>query len=675
MNRVTLTVLIAALTCPLLADAAAVANPFDAPIQKDRPRVFLRRDNFEGLTIAKLRHAMTNPEYAGLREKLTHKPPGRAILWMLDGRDEDLAAAIAGLKKMDAAGGTWSDRGQALIELAMLFDWLYDRLDDPTRRQVIVKIEKAADAAMAHIKGGQAPYFYTRTPGALAGMTVAGIALMGVSDKAEGYLKLFREWGVNDYFKTYEWVDGAATGGLYSIFYTYVDLPALCAAWWSATGQNPAEWIKQNQGDWLGKMVAFNLWYMRPGFAFTDINDTYRDIWGSHDQFCQGLDIASYVTRDGYGRAWAQRWLGKHGAALYHTEYADRFIFRDVTLQPKPLTDLPLAQLFGRESCGYGFFRSAWPGDNQPDTATHVFFRCGDPMDVHGGVSAGEFQIFKYAPLAARSGKYSSYDSPPDQYHRNCISTNVVLFLDPDKPDDRGDQNTRRGLKDDHKTWNQWLEIRKRNGLDVATVLDWQVNKGEARCRADLSATNPKEKCSKWIREFVWLGNKHLVVLDIVETARPQIRRLWQLHSLSEPTIGNRTVTIANRPPNRKWAIPELQPKSEEGKLYCQTLLPEKYTVVLHSGGQARTFDPTGQRGGNVEGNPYHSKYAQNVIQIDPGNQENRTVFLHVLTALDAAERQGGQATCRLLKSGQLEVTVDGSSTVLSVPDWVLPPR
>src|SRR5206468_2345658 len=161
-------------------------------------------------------------------------------------------------------------------------------------------------------------------------------------------------------------------GATYTLSYTYFDLPALCAAWWSATGRNPADWIRANQGDWLGRMVRFELWYMRPGFAFTNLNDQFRGDWDSHDEFCQGLDLAAYVTRDGHGRAWSNRWLGRFGPALYHPEYAD-------------------------------------------------------------------------------------------QYHRNAASANVVLFTDPDKPDDRGDQNTRKGLKTDHATWDQWLKIRERN--------------------------------------------------------------------------------------------------------------------------------------------------------------------------------------------------------------------
>jgi len=650
--------------------AGAEDNPFAAPILDVRPRVFLRRDNFDGLTIAKLRAALGRPEYAGMREKWRAKPLGRAILWMIDGKSEDRDAAIAGLKRMDANGSSWSDRGLATVELSALFDWLYSELDEPTRKAAIAKIEKAADAAVAHIRGGQAPYFYSRTPGALAAVAVAGIALHGASDKAEGYLTLLRDWGVKDYFRAYQWVDGAATGATYTFFYTYVDLPQVCAAWWSATGKNPNAWIRAHQGDWLDGIVRFYLWYMRPGFAFTDINDQSRDIWGTHDQFCQGLDIAGYVTRNGYGRAWSERWLGRFGTELYHTEYAHNFIFRDVTLSAKPLAELPHAALFGRESCGYGFFRSSWPAEGEPDAATHVFFRCGDPLDVHGGIAAGEFQLFKYAPLAARGGRYSSYDSPPDQYHRNCVSTNTVLFIDPADPTDRGDQNTRRGLKNNHKTWAEWLAIRERFNLDVARITDWRVAAGEARCRADLSKTNPAGKCREWIREFVWLADKHLVVLDIVETARPEIRRQWQLHSATMPQIGDHLVTIVNRPPAGKWANPALQPKNPEARLFCQTLLPRAYTLVVHADGKAEGFTAAGRSQGPVAGNAHHLKYGQKVVQIDPGQSSSRTVFLHVLTATEAAQTAPPKASYRVTKPGQLEVTVEASTTILTVPEW-----
>lgn len=659
----------AAIGVPAVAAAPGEDNPFDAPILAVRPRVFLRRDGFDGLTLETLRAAARTPEFAPAVEKWRRKPLGRALLWLLDGRAEDRDAAIDGLKKMDAAAGTWSDRGLALVDLAALFDWLHDELDEPTRKAVAARIETSADAAVAHIRGGQAPYYYSRTPGALAGMAIAGIALHGASDKAAGYLALTREWGVRDFFQSLQWVDGAATGATYTLFYTYVDLPALCAAWWSATGKNPSDWIRRNQGDWLGGIVRFYLWSMRPGFAFTDINDLYRDLWSSHDQFCRGLDIAAYVTRDGCGRAWSERWRGRFGPALYHAEYAHHFFFRDPTIAAQPLADLPRAALFGRDSCGYGFFRSDWPEAGRPDTATHVFFRCGDPLDVHGGVSAGEFQVFKLAPLADCSGRYGNYDSPPDQYHRNCVSTNVVLFIDPSAPDDRGDQNTRRGLKTDHKTWADWLAIRERSGLDVARITDWEVRDGLARCRADLTRTNPETKCKTWIREFVWLADRHLVVLDVIQTTRPEIRRLWQLHCPTAPRLGDRLVTVANRAPDLSWADPALKPPAREALLFCRTLIPNEFRLLLHDGGAAEAFGPNGKSQGRVEGNPHHLKYGKKVIQLDPGNRGDRTVFLHVLTAVEGPDASPPPASYRAVAPGRIEVTVAGASVTLAVPD------
>jgi hypothetical protein len=289
---------------------------------------------------------------------------------------------------------------------------------------------------------------------------------------------------------------------------------------------------------------------------------------------------------------------------------------------------------------------------------------------VHGGVAAGEFQMFKYAPLAARSGGYRSYDSPADQYHRNCISTNVVLFTNVSDPNDRGDQNSRRGLKHDHATWDQWLAIRDRYGLDVAHILDWRVIEGEARCKADLTATNSKGKCRRWIREFIWLADKHLVVLDIVETVSSDTTAQWQLHCPSIPRIGDRLITVDNRPPERSWADPELRPESEEARLFCQILAPQDYTVFLTAEGKTQTFDSDGQSRGFCRGNRYHQDFGSDVVQIDPGNEKCQTVFLLVLTAADKDRASPPETKMKTIRRGELELYVNDARTTLAVPGW-----
>ena len=139
---------------------------------------------------------------------------------------------------------------------------------------------------------------------------------------------------------------------------------------------------------------------------------------------------------------------------------------------------------------------------------------------------------------------------------------------------------------------------------------------------------------------------------------------------MSRPDIGDRQLTLTNRPPERRWANPALKPKSEEGRLFCQTLLPRQYRLILHNEGKAEAFDPTGKPLGPVEGNAYHRKHGQKVVQIDPGNARTQTIFLHVLTAVETEELNPPKATYRVSEDGQIELTVDGATTNLAVPEW-----
>jgi hypothetical protein len=158
--------------------------------------------------------------------------------------------------------------------------------------------------------------------------------------------------------------------------------------------------------------------------------------------------------------------------------------------------------------------------------------------------------------------------------------------------------------------------------------------------------------------------------LDIVQTTTPEIRRQWQLHATSRPDIGDRLLTLTSRPPEHRWAEPAFKPKSGEGRLFCQTLLPREYRLILHNEGNAEAFDPAGKPLGPVDGNTYHRKYGQKVVQIDPGNLRTQTIFLHVLTAVATAELVPPKATYRMDKQGQVELTVDGATTSLVVPEW-----
>jgi hypothetical protein len=206
--------------------------------------------------------------------------------------------------------------------------------------------------------------------------------------------------------------------------------------------------------------------------------------------------------------------------------------------------------------------------------------------------------------------------------------------------------------------------------MNVARIIDWQVRPGEVRCRADLTKANSDSKCEQWIREFVWLDNKHLVVLDIIQTPTPEIRRQWQLHATSRPELGDHVLAVTSQAPDQHWPKASLKPKSREGRLFCQTLIPHDYRLILYDEGECEAFDPTGKLLGPVEGNADHREYGRKVVQIDPGNVRTKTIFLHVLTATGTEETTPPEAAFQVSTRGDIQLSVNRKTVSLSVPEW-----
>ena len=90
--------------------------------------------------------------------------------------------------------------------------------------------------------------------------------------------------------------------------------------------------------------------------------------------------------------------------------------------------------------------------------------------------------------------------------------------------------------------------------------------------------------------------------------------------------------------------------------------------MALHSGGKAEGFLPDGKSRGAVEGNSHHLKFGKHVLQIDPGGESKRTIFLHVLTATDADDSIAPKVDLRRVGEEEIEVRVNGATTRLSVP-------
>jgi hypothetical protein len=126
---------------------------------------------------------------------------------------------------------------------------------------------------------------------------------------------------------------------------------------------------------------------------------------------------------------------------------------------------------------------------------------------------------------------------------------------------------------------------------------------------------------------------------------------------------------VTNRAPEQHWFDPASQPKNAEGRLFCQTMLPRQYSLILHSEGKAEAYDPSGKPLGPVEGNRYLREFGREVVQIDPGNTGTRTIFLHVLTAVDAVDSTPADVNCGEIKQDKLKLSIDSATTLLCVSE------
>jgi hypothetical protein len=117
-----------------------------------------------------------------------------------------------------------------------------------------------------------------------------------------------------------------------------------------------------------------------------------------------------------------------------------------------------------------------------------------------------------------------------------------------------------------------------------------------------------------------------------------------------------------------------LQPASESAILFCQTLAPRDYTLLLHADGKAEAFGPDGRSRGICEANPFHREFGGNVVQIEAADEARKMVFLHVLTAAEESQTDPPEIAIQLIGPGEAELEIDGRKTSLTVPEWFLKP-
>ena len=594
---------VAAVVWLLLTSALAPAGetlPFK--VRATRPRIWIRADAWAGPSVPKLKEWFQLKEYQDRGVK-----DNKALQYVVNGDAAAGAAAVERLVARRIGGDSPSYSGAEAQYSAALYDWLrnHPAFTAEKRAVVVADLEKWGDYYLKYVTTAGSAIYYARYPGAISGLAHIGLALHGDSAKAERYIaagyKALVEYGLA---RQYE--DGASAGGTYSIFHAFPDLGRAVCAFESATDAGLLAYIREKQGNWLEGQLLWQIWETYPNGYFLKEGD----LWQQPDrtQTRMNIDILTTLLRNGFGRAHADLMHTRWGNRDYHSEYVwNFFIFNNPEIKPRPLEELGKAKLFGKESHGYVFFRDGWGAGN-----THIFFRCGEGMDIHCNRGSGAFDIYRHSILAQRAN--SDYPKSDDHIQYS----NALVFNGHDQPSMEMKTDVRLDfaafLKD------------KTARYECGDIVAFEARDEYARVKGDLSAA-VKADCKRWTRELVYLGYKYLLVLDQVETLPQPVVQKWQLHLAGEPKVDGMLASTVNGP----------------GRLFCLTLLPQDAVV-------------SGEKVG---------RYFRHVVS-PKDDKQAKVTYLHVLYPTEATVAE--MPKCSVQRSGA-DITVKAGDLSFTFKD------
>ena len=648
-------------------------------VRQQRPRIFLRRQAWDGPSIEKIKQWLRLPEYQERwKEKVltSELSMNCALRYILESDLEAGKQALDRFMVYRSGGSSPSYWGIKDQRMAALYDWLYDHpaFTDEMKKDRVAYLEKRAEANIWYLESVKENPFYSRFPGALAGLTVIALSIHGDSPKADRYLKFAYDCLREKMGTIRQAEDGSTGGSSYGYHHAFTDLANLVACWRSATNWDAARWIKEHQGNWLERQMLFQMWMTYPSGAFVKDGDGWGRDTIDNKQYRMSTDAVTSMYRNGFGRTAADMIHQRWGIQDYHSEYIwEFFVFNDPEIGPRPLSELGRAEVFSPELLGMVCWRSGW----EPD-ATMVHFRAGEGVDTHCTWDQGKFIIYKQRPLAIKSGDYIGFNTPHHRYYSSPWSANCLLFTWKKEAQGKYQRGGRRYLPDPalgfpffkyshaNPHWpkglfcfQDWKKLRSKSTYwagderlqrlyataePMGRLLESDANERWARVRADLSHTRRRKdgslwKLWDWERQLVFLGYKYLIVLDRVRPSMDFEHR-WTLHTTHEPRIEDDLLVVDNGP----------------ARLFCRTLLPTDASLTK-IGGTGHECDLNGEnrlppdwKAVEPENLGEDTQMGAWRTDVTPPDASGECLYLHVLFAADTGTET--MPTCTLERRG-----------------------
>ena len=533
-------------------------------------------------------------------------------------------------------------------QCACVYDWCYDLLTEDEKREFIREFERIA---ASHSPGYPAKLTTGAIPGhstegwLLTDQLPAGVAIYDESRTmydaaAELFFKKFVE-ARNFYYPGHAHHQGDS----YRARFVYDQ-----AASWLFRRMGAADVLSREQ-----QFVPYHLIYcMRPDGQQIRIGDTY-DHGGRSGRKQLIVTLTGSYYNDPYLLTMVDSGLLHGSSGPSAGDRVFELLFRQLGAPKRPLSQLPKTKYFA-EPIGEMVARTGWQMGVESRDAV-AYMRIGQYFfGNHQRKDFGTFQLYYRGALAISSGiyqgDYGQYGSEHWlNYYHQTISQNGLLIFDPSEKqhksavNDGGTRWPNRGA--DHP---RDLEVLLSNDYRMAEVTTHEFGPDEISPEYSYIAgdiTNAyTAKVSKVTRSMVTFNTQHetypcvLVVFDRVVSTNPSFKKTWLLHTIQEPSIAGRTITVVR------------DQGQYGGKLVVESLLPAKASVTK-VGGPGKDFwiESAAKNYPQHKDHPAAEPGAWRV-EISPAVPAKPDDFLHVLTVMDKETAQG--PAIRTITSDQL---------------------
>jgi heparin/heparan-sulfate lyase len=616
------------------ANVCMAAGSSIPQVPPGHPRVYVRPSD-----LAHLKEKIASPEFQPVWEEIRDaagkSPVGAAFVYLVTGDRASGRSAVEGALAALKSSTDARTFGQPFHWAACVYDWCYDLLTSEEKAAFVAEFQRIANL--------QEPYYPARIHStAVVGHVCEGWLLTGELPV-----------GVAIYDEDPAMYDSAAR----LFFKSFVPVRDFhYAAHWHHQGDSylsrfahdlAASWLFRcmGAGDVLSReqqFVPYQFVYnLRPDGQQMRSGDTYDDVGKSDSKRLVAMLAGTYYG-DPYLMTMADSdlfWRSRSFARVLE------LLFREPDAARQPLDSLPLTKYFP-EPGGEMVARTGWSlGQESPDAVVQMRIG-GYFFGNHQHRDFGTFQIYYRGALAIDSGVYEGENSDYGTehwgaYYHQTLAHNGLLIFDPDeqgwnrvRPVNDGGQR----VPNEGKDHPDDLEMLKSKGYRMAEVTAHAFGPDpkapDYSCIAGDITKAYSDKVRAVTRSMVMLNLRDanypaaLIVHDRVVAAKPEFKKTWLLHSIEEPQISGRTITIAR------------EQDRYHGKLVVESLLPAK-AAIRKVGGPGKEFwvESVGKNYATTKKAPAEPGAWR--VEVSPAAGAAPDQLLHVMTVMDASTAHG----------------------------------